>query len=76
MTGRPDAFGMSVADVEAPFMTTVWDGTTVPGLGAVPTNVAMVCAGSWVCVPGGQDFHANADGCRWMALAWRAVLGS
>jgi lysophospholipase L1-like esterase len=73
--GIYDAFGMPVADVEGTFMTTVWDETTVPGLGTVPTNVAMVCAGSWVCATGGQDFHANADGYRWMALAWRTVLG-
>lgn len=71
------AQGIPVADVEGAFSTT--DFTTMvpmPGYPVpVPLNVAKVCALTWVCATGGDDFHANADGYHAIALAYRAELG-
>jgi lysophospholipase L1-like esterase len=71
------SFGIPVADVEGAFSTTDWTPVDVPWYPfPVPTNVATICALTWICSaahPG--DFHANATGYGVMALAFRAKLG-
>jgi lysophospholipase L1-like esterase len=76
VSGIYASYGMPVADVLGAFHTEDW--TPVPASfpgGTLPRNVATVCALTWVCVTGGTDFHANADGYHVMALAWLAALG-
>jgi len=65
------AAGDPVADVESAFATT--DTTPVDG---VPTDVARVCAWTWMCAPPphGPDIHANNDGHAAIARAFAAVL--
>jgi hypothetical protein len=68
------AAGMPVADVQGAFATT--DFSPVPGT-TVPTNVARICAWTWVCAPPplGPNNHANDAGYHAMALAFGAALG-
>ena len=55
-----------VADVSTAFRSTVTTPVTVPALGgAVPTNVATICAWTWMCQLG--DIHANDAGYAVMA---------
>lgn len=49
----------SVADVAGAFDSTDWTETTSP-LGRIPTNVATLCAQTWMCTK--QDIHANDTG--------------
>jgi lysophospholipase L1-like esterase len=53
-----------IADVAKAFRTKAQTSTTVPGLGTVPTNVAQICALTWMCAPApvGPNIHANAAG--------------
>jgi lysophospholipase L1-like esterase len=53
--------GVPVAQVEAAFATLDFD-TSVPlaGVGAVPLNVARICAWTWMCTH--QDIHATYAG--------------
>ena len=58
--------GADVADVSTAFRSTVTTPVTVPALGgAVPTNVATICAWTWMCQLG--DIHANDAGYAVMA---------
>jgi lysophospholipase L1-like esterase len=50
----------TVADVAAAFHSTDLIPVTVPGLGTVPTNVAVICANTWMCSR--FDIHANDAG--------------
>ena len=57
--------GARVADVSGAFDTANFgDQVTVPGIGLVPRNVALVCQWTWECVapPRGPDQHANQAG--------------
>ena len=57
--------GARVADVSGAFDTANFgDQVTVPGIGQVPRNVALVCQWTWECVapPRGPDQHANEAG--------------
>jgi lysophospholipase L1-like esterase len=47
----------TVADVATAFRSSDW---TIPAGGTVPTNVAFICAYTWMCVRG--DIHANDAG--------------
>jgi lysophospholipase L1-like esterase len=58
--------GAQVADVATAFHSTDTTPVTVPALGgAVPTNVATICALTWMCRLG--DIHANDAGYAVMA---------
>ena len=58
--------GADVADVSTAFRSTVTTPVTVPALGgSVPTNVATICAWTWMCQLG--DIHANDAGYAVMA---------
>ncbi len=77
LTGIYAAFGSPVADVQGAFATTDFSTiVTLPGIGAVPRNVALVCLGTWLCVPPplGPDRHANVIGYHMIADAFAAVL--
>ena len=53
--------GAQVADVATAFRSTDTTPVTVPALGgSVPTNVATICAWTWMCQLG--DIHANDTG--------------
>ncbi len=57
--------GARVADVFGAFDTANFgDQVTVPGIGQVPRNVALVCQWTWECAapPRGPDQHANEAG--------------
>ena len=58
--------GMRMADVGAAFQLHDTSPVDVPGLGIVPTNVARVCALTWMCVapPLGPNTHPNDHGYR------------
>ncbi|HEY1653048.1 MAG TPA: GDSL-type esterase/lipase family protein [Acidimicrobiales bacterium] len=58
--------GMPMADVGAAFQLHDTSPLDVPGLGTVPTNVARVCALSWMCAapPLGHNTHPNDNGYR------------
>lgn len=65
--------GAEVADVATAFGSTVMTPVDVPELGgAVPTNVATICAWTWMCRLG--DIHANDTGYAVMAGAVVARL--
>jgi lysophospholipase L1-like esterase len=64
--------GDPVANVFGAFDTTDFgDPTTVPGLGSLPRNVALVCEWTWECAPAprGPNQHANAAGYQVIANA-------
>ena len=66
-----------VADVFGAFGSTDFtDMVTVPGIGAVPANVAAICQWTWECAPPpiGPNEHANAAGYAVIAGAFLAVL--
>lgn len=54
--------GFALADVSTAFSTNDFtDQVTLPGLGAVPLNVARICAWTWECTPY-HDIHATPTG--------------
>ncbi|MBV9452200.1 MAG: SGNH/GDSL hydrolase family protein [Streptosporangiaceae bacterium] len=64
--------GIGVADVFGAFDTTDFgDQVTVPGIGSVPRNVAMICQLTWECAPPprGPNQHANPAGYQVIANA-------
>jgi lysophospholipase L1-like esterase len=58
--------GIPMADVSGAFELHDSTPVDVPGLGVVPTNVARVCALTWMCTgpPLGPNTHPNDDGYR------------
>lgn len=65
--------GADVADVSTAFRSTVTTPVDVPALGGpVPTNVATICAWTWMCRLG--DIHANDTGYAVMSAAVVARL--
>jgi lysophospholipase L1-like esterase len=73
------AAGSPVADVQGAFRTQDFDDqATVPGLGTLPLNVALVCRWTWMCVPppAGPNIHPNAAGYAVIAGAFLALLPS
>ena len=50
---------------------------TVPGIGTLPRNVALVCEWTWECAPPprGPNQHANPAGYRVIANAILKVTG-
>jgi len=73
-----DQGGVTVADVLGAFDTTNFgDPVTVPGIGSLPRNVALICEWTWECAspPRGPNQHANAAGYRVIADAVLKVTG-
>jgi lysophospholipase L1-like esterase len=66
-----------VADVFAAFKSSDLSGESpLPGLGSVPTAVALICAWTWACAapPVGPNAHANATGYGVIAATFDKVL--
>jgi lysophospholipase L1-like esterase len=64
--------GDPVANVSDAFDTTDFgDPTTVPGIGTLPRNVALICKWTWECAPAprGPNQHANSAGYQVIANA-------
>ena len=62
--------GIGVADVFGAFDTANFgDPVTVPGIGSLPRNVALICQWTWACAPPprGPNQHANPAGYRVIA---------
>jgi lysophospholipase L1-like esterase len=70
--------GIPMADVGAAFDLDDTSPVTAPGLGTVPTDVARVCALTWMCTapPMGPNLHPNDTGYRVIAGALAADLKS
>lgn len=70
--------GMPMADVGAAFDLRDTTPVDMPGLGTVPTDVARVCALTWMCTPPplGPNSHPNDDGYRVVSNALVAALTS
>lgn len=69
--------GVPVADVFTAFDTTdMTDTLTVPGIGTLPKDVALICEWTWECAPPpvGPNEHANAAGYGVIAAAFLATL--
>jgi hypothetical protein len=66
-----------VADVFGAFKSDDFtDQVTVPGIGTIPVNVALICQWTWECAapPVGPNEHANKAGYGVIAKAFLAVL--
>ena len=73
IAGSAASVGADVADVATAFRSTVSTPVDVPALGGlVPTNVATICAWTWMCTLG--DIHANDVGYGVMSEAVAARL--
>jgi lysophospholipase L1-like esterase len=70
--------GIPMADVGAAFELDNTTRVTAPGLGTVPTDVARVCALTWMCTapPLGPNLHPNDTGYHVIAGALAADLKS
>jgi lysophospholipase L1-like esterase len=69
--------GVPVADVFTAFDTTdLSDTVTLPGIGTVPKDVALICQWTWECAPApvGPNEHANAAGYAVIARAFLVAL--
>jgi lysophospholipase L1-like esterase len=69
--------GIPVADVFGAFDTTNFgDVQTVPGIGSLPRNVALICRWTWECAsaPRGPNQHANRAGYTVIANTFRQVF--
>ncbi len=64
--------GARLATISTTFRSTDSTPVTVPGLGTVPTNVATICANTWMCTK--FDIHANDAGYALMAQTVAARL--
>lgn len=70
--------GIAVADVFGAFDTADFgDPMTVPGIGTLPRNVALICEWTWECAssPRGPNQHANPAGYRVIASAVLKAAG-
>jgi lysophospholipase L1-like esterase len=66
----------AVADVAKAFATEDQTPTTVAGVGTIPTNVARICALTWMCAPAprGPNIHANPAGYALLARTFEKAL--
>jgi lysophospholipase L1-like esterase len=70
--------GARVADVFGAFSTSDFGNrVTVPGVGTVPRNVALICQWTWACAgpPRGPNQHANQAGYEVIARAFLSATG-
>lgn len=72
IAARAMAVRAEVADVAGAFESTSWEPTP-SGATTVPTNVARICAWTWMCSR--SDIHANDAGYAVLADAVEARLG-
>ena len=66
-------FGARIADVFSAFQSADFtDQVTLPTIGTVPRNVALICKWTWECAPAprGPNEHANAIGYGVIALTF------
>ena len=66
-------FGARIADVFSAFQSADFtDQVTLPVIGTVPRNVALICEWTWECAPAprGPNEHANAIGYGVIALTF------
>jgi lysophospholipase L1-like esterase len=78
LTGVYASAKVPVADVFDAFGTSDFGSqTSVPGVGTVPHNVALLCEWTWECTPAprGPNEHANATGYGVIANAFLRVIG-
>lgn len=76
LAGVYQKYGARVADVFGAFRSADFSGSvTVPGIGAVPPNVAAVCRWTWECAqpPRGPNVHADTAGYQVIAQAFLAA---
>jgi lysophospholipase L1-like esterase len=69
-------FGARIADVFSAFQSADFtDWVTLPNIGTVPRNVALICKWTWECAPAprGPNEHANAIGYGVIALTFLAA---
>ena len=69
--------GIPAADVFSAFDTTdMTDTVTVPGIGTLPEDVALICQWTWECAPPpvGPNEHATAAGYGVIATAFLGTL--
>jgi hypothetical protein len=68
--------GVPMADVASAFEMTSTERTDLPGIGAVPRNVAQTCELTWMCAraPLGPNKHPNDAGYRAISDAISAVI--
>ena len=67
------AFGARIADVFSAFHSSDFTRqVTLPGIGTVPLNAALICQWTWECAPPprGPNEHANKIGYRVIALTF------
>jgi len=64
--------GATLVDIATAFHSTDTTPVTVPGLGTIPTNVATICALTWMCTL--QNIHANDAGYAVMGATTAARL--
>ncbi|HEX6498931.1 MAG TPA: SGNH/GDSL hydrolase family protein [Micromonosporaceae bacterium] len=78
LTSAYTSGGIAVADVAAAFSTfDSTDQVPLPGVGAVPLDVARICQWTWMCSPTlGPDIHANQQGYAVIAGVFQAVLAA
>jgi lysophospholipase L1-like esterase len=78
LAAADQAVGARTADVQDAFSTADFTATaTLPGVGAVPLNVARICEWTWMCAPApvGPNIHANATGYQVIAGAFEQAIG-
>lgn len=73
ITTANSSAGWQTADVLTAFSNNDFTPVDVPGLGSVPTNVARVCAWTWMCTQY-RDIHANPVGHQVIADTFLPVL--
>jgi lysophospholipase L1-like esterase len=78
LAGAYAGSGARVADVFSAFDTSNFgDQVTVPGIGTVPRNVALICQWTWACAapPRGPNQHANQAGYEVIAQTFQRAAG-
>ena len=78
LAGAYTRSGARVADVFSAFGTSNFgDQVTVPGIGTVPRNVALICQWTWACAapPRGPNQHANQAGYKIIAQTFQRAVG-
>jgi lysophospholipase L1-like esterase len=78
LEGAYTAAGVRVANVSGAFYTSDFGNrVTVPGVGTVPRNVALICQWTWACAdpPRGPNQHANQAGYGVIARAFLSTDG-
>jgi lysophospholipase L1-like esterase len=78
LTGVFHAAGARIADVYSSFETPdMTDQIMLPGVGAVPEDVGLICEWTWFCTqpPQGPNIHPNTAGYGVIARTFLAALG-